>query len=186
MTSTGLSRGGPTGMMAGMRSVAFTSWVAVVLLAACSSRESTRSGEAGGGVDSGRTDGGEVVDSGGFDASGTDAGDGGSGAADAGDDASNADASGGGGDAATGGCGDLGKPCSSAEECGEGLECHGSGVCLREGVAICGGFAGATCPSEAPHCYYCSGCDFGPCLTTEEVACVCAPPGAGARFTDCS
>ena len=164
-------------------SSALTSALAGVVIAGCD--EST---DPDAGVDAAAR-----IDGGGVDASLVDASlvDGGSvdgGSVDGGRrDAGSGSDGGGAGDAGPI-CGDLGKPCTSASDCGGGYTCGGEpSACLPPGSGRpdCGGFAGAECPTTGAYtvCRYFARSDYGPCLTTEEAVCACA--GRARPYFDC-
>lgn len=147
----------------------------------------------GGGTDAGDT----IMDAGG---GGTDAGDGttdagdgttdaGDGTTDAGDGATDAgdgttDAGDGPSDAGMTMCtGKVGEVCNDTNPCDApaegcvGMDDSGNGVCAPAGP-ICGGFAGATCPTSAPHCLnFSPSTAAGHCVTDAELTCVCTPAG---------
>lgn len=76
-------------------------------------------------------------------------------------------------------CGALGDGCGVEQACSGRLVCSGSN-CLpkvdNKKVVSCGD---ASCPTDAPICA------LGVCLTTDEMACVCANPDATAVFKPC-
>jgi hypothetical protein len=95
-----------------------------------------------------------------------------------------AGASGAAGSTADGGaCSELGTACTAT--CGAGFQCLG-GACVPDGRPTCGGFANAMCPQEFSVCLYCSGCDYGPCLTEAERACVCGTSAGKTAFPFCT
>lgn len=80
------------------------------------------------------------------------------------------------------GCGSTGETCDGS--CADGYDClQGFCVPARE---MCGGIAGASCPDAAPVCVTCDGCDFGPCLTDEELECLCEAEGVADAFPLCA
>jgi hypothetical protein len=86
-----------------------------------------------------------------------------------------------------GACGSIGQACINAtEDCAPDQRCDGTGagpVCIPD-RAGCGGFLPDECPTEAPVCIYCPGCDFGACSTDQEAACLCGT-AEGADAFDC-
>jgi hypothetical protein len=84
-------------------------------------------------------------------------------------------------------CGSLGRACiNAAEDCAPDQRCDGTGagpVCIPD-RAGCGGFLPDECPTEAPVCIYCAGCDFGACFTAPEAACLCGTAERADAF-DC-
>lgn len=84
---------------------------------------------------------------------------------------------------------DYGKPCSSAGDCGTGFMCGMPGtrsICVPTSGdgGGCGGFAGAMCPAGAmrSRCLYYSSADFGPCVTPQELECICGTPDRRSAF----
>lgn len=151
---------------------------------------STPDDTGGTGVDSGTTDGGGTdggsTDGGSIDGGTTDGGSTDGGTTDGGTDA--------GGDApiladapidapSTTSCPDgLGYFCEGGVDCPSGYECN-VGRCAPQGRDLCGGVAGARCTDpEFPSCLYFATADFGPCMTPEEVACICADPRRSPGF----
>ena len=76
----------------------------------------------------------------------------------------------------------LGYFCEGGVDCPSGYECN-VGRCAPQGRDLCGGVAGARCTDpEFPSCLYFATADFGPCMTPEEVACICADPRRSPGF----
>jgi len=77
-------------------------------------------------------------------------------------------------------CDGYGTACGGAGDCAAGLDCVNS-YCLPAGTPICGGFAGTMC-TGGKMCMPITGTDFGACIDTNQLTCVCSSPTAQSRF----
>ena len=83
-------------------------------------------------------------------------------------------------------CGELGKACTSGNDCSGNHRCvDPPGICVPARVVDCGGFAQARCPAQYPVCQYYTGADYGPCLTAFERDCICATRPGRAGLVGC-
>ena len=86
-----------------------------------------------------------------------------------------------------GSCGEIGQACTEGSN-----QCQGPhqtclvGVCVPSYNSICGGVVGEMCVEPDTSCGYCTGCDFGPCLSGKQWDCVCNTALGRTAFPRCS